>query len=57
MKLSRRNKKKHKNKHKQRWQTLSNAQIYVQEYTVGKEEINQIAFAVFGGVNVSSKDL
>jgi len=53
MKLSRRRKRKNKSRYRDRWQTFSN----VQESVATKEEINAIALMVFGGVNVSSKDL
>lgn len=55
-KLSRQ-RKKNKNKNRRKWQNLSHSYAYVQEQPVTKDQINQIAFAVFGGVNVSSTDL
>jgi len=53
MKLSRRHRRKNRNRYKNKWQTLS----YVPESVVTKEEINAIAITVFGGIKVSSKDL
>jgi len=57
MKLSKR-KKKHKNKNKKYgWNHLShNTVIEVNISSAEKDEINAIAFSVFGGLSVSSKD-
>ena len=55
-KLSKR-KKKHKNRHRSNWHRLSHSTVVVNDYFVDKEEINAIAMYVFGGLNVSVKDL
>jgi hypothetical protein len=57
MKLSRRNKKKRRNRYGDLWHQLSSSSFYAQQKIASTEEINQIAFTVFGGLSVSSKDL
>jgi hypothetical protein len=57
MKLSRRKKKRKNRNSRYGWERLSHNTVIIQTCSVEKEEINAIAISVFGGLNVSSKDL